>query len=75
MIGRWASGRVFHRLVFAAASAMAMIVMGKISGKFDSRLLIAIGAMITVSAAISLSQINPDTDAHSLFVPLFLRGM
>ena len=59
----------------AFASAMAMIAMGKISGKVDSRLLIAIGALITVSAAVSLSRINPDTDAHSLFVPLFLRGL
>jgi len=59
----------------ALASAFAMILMGKISGKVDARLLIAIGALITVSAALSLSRINPSTSAQSLFVPLFLRGL
>lgn len=59
----------------AMASAMAMILMGKISGRFDARLLVAIGALITVSAALMLSHINPDTSAASLFWPLFLRGL
>ncbi len=63
------------QLPSALASAMAMVLMGKISGKVDSRLLIGIGAMITVSAAVSLSHINPDTSANSLFLPLFLRGL
>jgi DHA2 family multidrug resistance protein len=59
----------------AVASACAMLLMGKLSGMFDARLLIAIGAMITVSAAVMLSHINPDTGAGSLFWPLFLRGL
>ncbi len=59
----------------AVASACAMLLMGKLSGMFDARLLIAIGAMITVSAAVMLSHINPDTAAASLFWPLFLRGL
>ena len=59
----------------AVASACAMILMGKISGKVDARLLIAIGALITVSATIGLSGINPDTSSRSLFWPLFLRGL
>ena len=59
----------------ALASAIAMILMGKIAGRIDARLLIAIGALITVSAAVSLAQINPDTTAGSLFWPLFLRGL
>jgi len=59
----------------AMASAGAMLLMGKISGKVDARLLIGIGAMITVSAALLLSRINPDTSAGSLFWPLFLRGL
>jgi DHA2 family multidrug resistance protein len=63
------------QLPSAVAAAMAMILMGKISGKIDPRLLIAIGAMITVSAALMLAQINPDTSARSLFFPLFLRGL
>jgi MFS transporter, DHA2 family, multidrug resistance protein len=59
----------------AVASAFAMLLMGKISGKIDARLLIAIGALITVSAAVMLSRINPDTTPGSLFWPLFLRGL
>ncbi len=59
----------------AMASACAMILMGKISGRIDARLLIGIGALITVSAAVLLSQINPDTGPGSLFWPLFLRGL
>ena len=52
-----------------------MIVMGKISGRFDARLLIAIGAMVTVSAAGLLFQINPDTSTRTLFWPLILRSI
>ena len=63
------------QLPSAAASAMAMILMGKLSGRFDARMLVAIGALITVSAAFLLSGINPSTSASSLFLPLFLRGL
>jgi DHA2 family multidrug resistance protein len=63
------------QLPSALASAIAMILMGKVSGRVDSRLLIGIGALITVSAALSLSRINSDTSAQSLFLPLFLRGL
>ena len=63
------------QLPSAIAAAMAMILMGKISGRVDARLLIAVGAMITVTAALMLSRINPDTSAGSLFIPLFLRGL
>ncbi|HVW20138.1 MAG TPA: DHA2 family efflux MFS transporter permease subunit [Opitutaceae bacterium] len=59
----------------ACASALAMIVMGKISGRIDARLLIAAGALITVGAALMFSDINPDTGAADLFWPLFLRGL
>ena len=63
------------QLPSAIAAAIAMILMGKVSGLVDARLLIAIGAMITVGAALWLAQINPDTSAGSLFWPLFLRGL
>ena len=59
----------------AMAAAVMMIVMGKISGRFDARLLIAIGAMVTVSAAGLLFQINPDTSTRTLFWPLILRSI
>jgi DHA2 family multidrug resistance protein len=63
------------QLPSAVAAAFTMILMGKVAGRVDARLLIAIGALITVSAALSLAQINPDTSARSLFWPLFLRGL
>ncbi|KAF0094473.1 MAG: emrB [Puniceicoccaceae bacterium 5H] len=59
----------------ALASASGMLLMGKISGRFDPRFLIACGAMIMVSTALMLSQINPDTGTDSLFFPLLIRGM
>lgn len=59
----------------AFASAVMMIVMGKISGKVDPRLLIGIGALATVSTALLLASINPDTGTRSLFLPLVLRGI
>ncbi len=59
----------------ALASAVTMIVMGKISGKADPRVLIACGAMATVATALLLADINPDTSTHSLFWPLILRGL
>jgi DHA2 family multidrug resistance protein len=58
----------------AIASAIMMIVMGKISGKIDARLLIAIGAMVLTTSAVMLSKINPDTGVDTLFWPLVLRG-
>ncbi len=59
----------------AFASAVAMIAMGKISGRFDARALIAAGALVTVSTAVLLAAINPDTGTESLFFPLILRGL
>jgi len=59
----------------ALASAVMMIVMGKVSGRFDARVLIAIGALTLVSSAVLLSRINPDTGTDSLFWPLVLRGL
>ena len=63
------------QLPSAVAAAFAMILMGKISGRIDARLLIGTGALITVAAALWLAQINPDSSAGSLFWPLFLRGL
>ncbi len=63
------------QLPSAIAAAFAMLLMGKISGRVDARVLIAAGALVTVAAALMLARINPDTSAGSLFIPLFLRGL
>ncbi len=59
----------------AIASAVMMIVMGKVSGRVDSRLLIAGGALVLTTSAVLLSHINPDTGTETLFWPLVLRGL
>ena len=59
----------------ALASAVTMIFLGKIAGRIDSRLLIAIGALITVATGLLLANINPNTGTDSLFFPLILRGI
>jgi DHA2 family multidrug resistance protein len=59
----------------ALAAAVMMLVMGKISGRIDARLLVAGGAMITVSTALLLADINPSTGTGTLFWPLILRGL
>jgi DHA2 family multidrug resistance protein len=57
------------------AAAVMMIIMGKVSGRVDARILIACGAITTVATALLLAQINPDTGTHSLFWPLVMRGL
>ncbi|MEJ1973132.1 MAG: MFS transporter [Lacunisphaera sp.] len=59
----------------ALAAAVMMIIMGKVSGKADPRILIACGALTTVATAVLLASINPDTGTDSLFLPLVLRGL
>lgn len=59
----------------ALASAVMMIIMGKVSGKADPRVLIAGGALFTVATAVLLAKINPDTGTGTLFWPLILRGL
>jgi DHA2 family multidrug resistance protein len=59
----------------AIASAVMMIVMGKVAGRLDARLLIGLGAAGMVSTAWLLATINPDTGTASLFWPLVLRGL
>jgi len=59
----------------AIASAVMMVVMGKVSGRIDSRLLIASGALVLTTSAVLLSHINPDTGTDTLFWPLVLRGL
>lgn len=58
----------------ALASACMMIAMSRITDRFDPRVLIAIGAMVMVSAALFLSRLNPDSSSETLFWPLMLRG-
>jgi DHA2 family multidrug resistance protein len=59
----------------AIASAVMMLIMGRIAGRFDARVLICCGAVGMAVTALLLSHINPNTGTGSLFWPLVLRGL
>jgi len=59
----------------AIASGVAMVLTGKLIGRFGPRLLIAAGSAITAGVMFSLATINPDTGAADLFWPLVFRGL
>lgn len=58
----------------ALASAVTMAVLGRLSGRFDPRALIALGALLMVFTMLSLAAIGPDTGGDQLFWPLIMRG-
>ncbi|RYG87115.1 DHA2 family efflux MFS transporter permease subunit [bacterium] len=58
----------------ALASAFMMPIMGKLAGKVDARLLIAIGATVLIGALTVIGGISTQTSAEDLFWPLIFRG-
>jgi len=58
----------------ALASAIMMLLLGKISSRVDARLLIGIGAVGTALTMFTLSSISPQTDSDQLLLPLLWRG-
>ncbi|GAC1460112.1 MAG: MDR family MFS transporter [Chamaesiphon sp.] len=58
----------------ALASAIVMIILGKVSSKIDARLLIAGGAIGTAVVMFQLANITPLTGTEDLFWPLVERG-
>ncbi len=58
----------------ALASAVTMIMLGKLSGKVDARLLIASGAIGMTLVMFQLASITPQTGTEDLFWPLVERG-
>jgi DHA2 family multidrug resistance protein len=59
----------------ALASAVTMVVMGKVSGKVDARVLIAGGSIFIAVIMFNLASINPSTGRDALFWPLLWRGV
>ncbi len=59
----------------AIASGVAMIITGKLIGRFGPRPLITAGSIITAGVMFSLASLNPDTGARDLFWPLVWRGL
>ncbi|MBD2157857.1 DHA2 family efflux MFS transporter permease subunit [Leptolyngbya sp. FACHB-16] len=58
----------------ALASAIMMVILGKLSTKIDARLLIGMGAIGSAIVMFSLSSITPQTGTDELFWPLVWRG-
>lgn len=65
----------FVLLPGALATAVSMAVVGRLTNKFDSRILITMGALIFATAAWKLSLITGESGAHDFFWPLIPRGV
>jgi MFS transporter, DHA2 family, multidrug resistance protein len=59
----------------AIATALSMLVAGRLTNRLDPRLLITTGALIFASAAWRLSLITTESGGHDFFWPLILRGV
>ncbi|HLO87845.1 MAG TPA: DHA2 family efflux MFS transporter permease subunit [Nostocaceae cyanobacterium] len=58
----------------ALTSAIAMVLLGKISTKIDARILIGLGAIGSSLVMFQLANITPQTGSDDLFLPLVWRG-
>jgi DHA2 family multidrug resistance protein len=59
----------------AIMTAVSMAVVGRLTNKFDPRVLITAGALVFAYAAYSLSRITGLSGAHDFFWPLIWRGV
>ncbi|MDB6175635.1 MAG: emrB, transporter, family, multidrug resistance protein [Chthoniobacteraceae bacterium] len=59
----------------AIASAVAMILYGKVASRFSPRLVICAGALLTAATGMILMDLNPSTGVDQLFWPLVCRGL
>jgi len=58
----------------AIASAVGMVVYGKIGNKVSPRVMIFLGAVLTSLTGVLLMDLNPNTGTNQLFWPLIARG-
>jgi DHA2 family multidrug resistance protein len=65
----------FALLPGAIATALSMAIVGRLTNKFDPRLLITIGALTFALAAWQLSRITGESGSHDFFWPLIYRGV
>ncbi|MES1147387.1 MAG: DHA2 family efflux MFS transporter permease subunit [bacterium] len=59
----------------ALAAAFLMPLAGSLSNRFDPRLLVATGAILTAVSMFNLQEISPLTNTDTLFFPLILRSV
>jgi DHA2 family multidrug resistance protein len=58
----------------ALASAIMMVLLGRITTKVDARILIGLGSVGTAAVMFDLAKITPQTGQEDLFMPLIWRG-
>lgn len=58
----------------ALASAVMMPIVGKLTSKFDARLIITVGSMILITSMMMLSHISISTGEDDIFWPMIIRG-
>ncbi len=58
----------------ALATAVSMAVVGRITNKFDPRMLITIGALLFAAAMFNLSRITGESGSTDFFWALIMRG-
>ena len=58
----------------ALATAISMAIVGRLTNKFDARILIAIGALLFAGAMIRLSRITGESGSMDFFWSLIMRG-
>src|SRR5256885_1411843 len=59
----------------ALATAVSMAIVGRLTNKFDPRLLITIGALLFAGAMIRLSRITGESGSFDFFWSLIMRGI
>ncbi|MGH7602852.1 MAG: DHA2 family efflux MFS transporter permease subunit [Gemmatimonadaceae bacterium] len=59
----------------ALATAVSMAIVGRLTNRFDPRILITIGALLFAAAMIRLSRITGESGGTDFFWPLIMRGM
>jgi MFS transporter, DHA2 family, multidrug resistance protein len=59
----------------ALATAVSMAVVGRLTNKFDPRILITIGALLFAGAMIRLSRITGESGGSDFFWSLIMRGV
>jgi DHA2 family multidrug resistance protein len=59
----------------AVATAISMAVVGRLTNKFDARILITIGALLFAGAMIRLSRITGESGSGDFFWSLIMRGV
>lgn len=59
----------------ALATAVSMAIVGRLTNRFDPRILITIGALLFAAAMIRLARITGESGGTDFFWPLIMRGM